>query len=92
MNIDLVQLLYYAGFAVLGWWLRHQGLLRSPAAGTPAPAIPTSPNDRQALIELLKSLLDRLAQAPPAGPAHSGASVFHVPIEVAASPRQPEGK
>jgi len=57
-DIDLVQLLYYAGFAVLGWWLRHQGLLRTPNS-TPTPALPAASNDRQALLELLKSLLDR---------------------------------
>jgi hypothetical protein len=85
MNVDLIQLLYYAGFAVLGWWLRSQGLIRTPAK-TPAP---TPPSDREALLELLKSLLDRLAQAPAAG--NPNASVFHVPIEVAASPR-PESK
>lgn len=91
MNVDLIQLLYYAGFAVLGWWLRSQGLLRTPVK-TPAPSTPAAPADREALLELLKSLLDRLAQAPAASPINPAASVFHVPIEVAASARQPEGK
>lgn len=90
MNIDLVQLLYYAGFALLGWWLRHRGLL----APSPAPAGPAAsgapPADRQALLELLKSLLDHLAQPTPASPPNPTASVFHVPIEVAASPKQPQ--
>ena len=81
MTLDLAQLLYYAGFAVLGWWLRHRGLLGPSPGPAPAPA----PADKQALVELLKSLLDRLAQAPP--PANPSAGVFHVPIEVAAGPR-----
>lgn len=80
MTIDVLQILYYAGFAVLGWWLRHRGLIGPTLAPTPTPA------DRQALIELLKSLLDRLAQAP--SPAvNPSAGVFHVPIEVAAGSR-----
>ena len=86
MTLDVVQMLYYAGFAVLGWWLRHRGVLGGDPAPAPAPAVP---NDRQALLDLLKSLLDRLAQAPAGGPANPAASVFHVPIEVAASPKAP---
>lgn len=82
MNIDLVQLLYYAGFALLGWWLRHQGLLKTPP---PTPA----PMDQKAIIELLKALLDRLLQAPSNAESSSPATVFHVPVEVAATTKQP---
>lgn len=88
MNVDLLQLLYYAGFALLGWFLRHQGLLQTPARPVPL-APPALPIDQKVLIDLLKSLLDRLVQPPsePTPPAPS--AVFHVPIEVAATPRTP---
>jgi hypothetical protein len=86
MTIDLVQLLSYAGFAALGWWLRHQGWLAPAAAGPPAAATST---DLQALLNVLKSLIERGAQAPAAG-GNAPASVFHVPIEVAASPKAPQ--
>jgi hypothetical protein len=85
MSVDLLQLLYYAGFALLGWWLRHQGVL------SPKPAIPSPLSvDPKGLVELLKALLDRLAQQPPAV-APPGATTFHVPIEIAASAKQPAG-
>lgn len=52
MNVDLIQVLYYAGFAMLGWWLRHRGWMK-----------PTTPSgDPKELTEVLKMLLDRLAQ------------------------------
>lgn len=89
MNIDLVQLAYYAGFALLGWWLRHQGLLKTPA--TPiAPPVPAAPTDQKALVEFLKTLLDRLLQAPAPLPENPAATtVFHVPVEVAATAKNP---
>jgi hypothetical protein len=89
MNVELMQLLYYAGFAVLGWWLRHRGILAPPATpgggATPAPA---GPADQEVLIDLLKGLLDRLIQAP-AGPGQPNAPghVITVPFEVAATPK-----
>lgn len=86
MNVDLVQLVYYAGFALLGWWLRHQGLLKAPAS----PVVPPAPADQKALVELLKTLLDRLLQAPAAVPENPAATtVFHVPVEVAATAKNP---
>jgi hypothetical protein len=88
MSIDVIQILYYAGFALLGWWLRHQGIT---LPGVPAPSTPTTPSngpDQRALVELLKSLLDRLA-APAPSPANTG-NVVHVPIEVAANVKQPQ--
>ena len=87
MSIDLLQMLYYAGFALLGWWLRHQGVLGPSAKPSSPPALPMDP---KGLVELLKALLDRLAQQPPA-PAPPGATTFHVPIEIAASAKQPAG-
>lgn len=87
MNIDLVQLVYYAGFALLGWWLRHQGLLKTPPIGPPAPA---GTPDQKALVELLKTLLDRLLQTPAPLPENPAATtVFHVPVEVAATAKNP---
>lgn len=89
MSIDIVQLAYYAGFALLGWWLRHQGLLKSPASPSVPPA-PAAPTDQKALVELLKSLLDRLLQAPAPAPENPTATtVFHVPVEVAATTKSP---
>jgi hypothetical protein len=87
MTVDLLQMLYYAGFALLGWWLRHQGVL-GPSAKPATP--PPLSMDPKGLVELLKALLERLSQQPSA-PAAPGAATFHVPIEIAASPRQPSG-
>lgn len=89
MNVELMQLLYYAGFAVLGWWLRHRGILgpRTGPNGGPAPA-PAGPVDQKVLIDLLKGLLDRLVQAPPApGQPNAPGHVITVPFEVAATPK-----
>ena len=91
MSVDALQLLFYAGFTVLGWWLRHQGVpmpAPGPTTPTPAPAI-----GQGALIELLKAFLDRLGQppAPPPAPSAPNAAVFHVPIEVAAGAKPPAG-
>lgn len=86
MSVDLLQLLYYAGFAVLGWWLRHRGVL----GPSDKPLTLPPPVDAKGLVEILKALLDRLAQQPPA-PAAPGAATFHVPIEIAASAKQPTG-
>lgn len=87
MSVDLIQILYYAGFALLGWWLRHRGIAL-PSVPAPAPT-PSSQPDQRALVELLKSLLDRLA-APPASPPANTGNVVHVPIEVAANVKQPQ--
>ncbi len=88
MNADLVQYVLYAAFAALGWWLRHKGILgpRSTTPVTPAGAI-----NQQLVIDLLKSLLDRLTTmpAPPPAPTPSqpAAHVITVPFEVAARPK-----
>ena len=60
-----------------------------PATKPVGPA-PPWPADPRGLIELLKALLDRLAQQPPAS-APPAAATFHVPIEIAASPKPPPG-
>ena len=94
MNADLIQYAFYAGFAILGWWLRHQGLL-APRNGAPAPSAPAPASgsvDQKVVIDLLKSLLDRLT-TPPATPTTAPAPgqptghVITVPFEVAATPR-----
>jgi hypothetical protein len=90
MSIDVLQILYYVGFAALGWWLRHQGFIAPGPTPTPTPT--PAPLDQGTLIELLKTLLDRLAApskpAPLATPPATG-NVVHVPIEVAANVKQP---
>ena len=88
MTVDMIQLLYYAGFALLGWWLRHQGITlpSTPPASPPAPS--NTPN-QQVLIDLLKSLLDRLAPPSVPQPLVTTGNVVHVPIEVAANVKQP---
>jgi hypothetical protein len=88
MAIDLVQVVSYVGFALLGWWLRHQGLTLPGSTPAPAPAA-ASPFDQKALIELLKTLLDRLAAPPSATPSAPSGNVVHVPIEVATNVKQP---
>jgi hypothetical protein len=50
MTLDFVQLLYYAAFALLGWYLRHKGFL------TPGPVSPAN----QTILDLLKALLEKL--------------------------------
>jgi hypothetical protein len=87
MSIDMIQLAYYAGFALLGWWLRHQGVALPSTPASPPPA-PTNAPNQQVLIDLLKSLLDRLA--PPATPPAAAGNIVHVPIEVAANVKQPQ--
>lgn len=90
MTVDMIQLLYYAGFALLGWYLRHRGIALPSAPTPPSPATLTPSNtpNQQVLIDLLKSLLDRLAvPATPAAPI--AGNVVHVPIEVAANVKQP---
>jgi hypothetical protein len=93
MTVDMIQLAYYAGFAVLGWWLRHQGvaLPGTPVSPPATPAAPTNTPNQQVLIDLLKSLLDRLAPPAPSTPTPPvvTGNIVHVPIEVAANVKQP---
>jgi hypothetical protein len=86
MTIDLIQLLYYAGFAVLGWYLRHRGI--ALPSNTPAPA-PSNGPDQTVLLDLLKALLDRLSPPPSPPQLPIAGNVVHVPIEVAANVKQP---
>lgn len=86
MTIDLVQLGYYAAFALLGWWLSRRGLPTAPVS--PSPAAAPLLLDQQTLVALLKALMDRMAQ-PVAGAGFGGSNVFHVPIEVSANPKAP---
>lgn len=95
MTLDVIQLAYYAGFALLGWWLSKRGLLPSMPAAQSATTPATNPAlaaslDQPTLVALLKAVLSNGPQ--PATTAPGGASnVIHVPIEVSASPKQPVG-
>lgn len=92
MTVDMIQLAYYAGFALLGWWLRHQGIAVPSTPATPAsptPAAPSNTPNQQVLIDLLKSLLDRLAPPATPTPPPIAGNIVHVPIEVAANVKQP---
>ena len=64
MSPEVIQLLFYAGFTILGWWLRHKGFA---APSIPAPEIkpgPTSPTGghvtEEAVLAMLKSLLEKI--------------------------------
>jgi hypothetical protein len=74
MSAEILQFLYYAGFAVLGWWLRHKGILgpRSTPNGGAAPAL-TGLGDQKVVIDLLKALLERLSQSPAGAPPATSA-------------------
>jgi hypothetical protein len=90
MSIDMVQLAYYAGFTLLGWWLRHQGIALPSTSTTTAAAPSNTASNQQVPIDLLTSLLDRLVPpATPTPPATTG-NIVHVPIEVAANVKQPQ--
>jgi hypothetical protein len=75
MNPEVVQLLWYAGFTVLGYFLRHVGggvipitpILPVPGPA-PAPVPPTIPADHPLLVNLstLLAQLTKLLTSPPA--------------------------
>ncbi len=70
MNPEIIQLLFYAGFGIVGWWLRHKGILapggpalpQPPGPSVPAPARPAGPISQEVLIEILKAVIDKLGQ------------------------------
>ena len=79
MSPEVMQLLYLAGAAAVGWFLRHRGL----GASDPTPAVPTLPPNWQPnfklagphpVLDVMSNwILDQLAQAlknapPPALP------------------------
>jgi hypothetical protein len=75
MNPEVVQLLWYAGFTVLGYFLRHVGggvvpitPLFPPPGPAPAPVLPAIPADHPLLVNL-STLLAQLAKLLPTPPA-----------------------
>ncbi|MGE3805705.1 MAG: hypothetical protein AB7K24_13595 [Gemmataceae bacterium] len=85
----MIELLYYLGFAFLGWWLRSQGLAAGQAPGKPPAAIQSVPLDRDMLLAILKMLLERQGLQLPGAPGIGPGTIFHVPVEVSASPKAP---
>jgi hypothetical protein len=67
MTPELVQLAFYAGFTLLGWFLRHKGIA-APATPVAAPVITPVSNGghvtEAAVLQMLESLLAKLN--PPA--------------------------
>lgn len=65
MTPELIQLAFYAGFTVLGWWLRHKGLA-APAVPVAPPAITPANTGghvtEATLLQVLESLLAKLNQ------------------------------
>ncbi len=63
MTPELVQLAFYAGFTLLGWFLRHKGVA-APAAPIAPPVItPASTGGHvteAAVLQMLESLLAKL--------------------------------
>lgn len=63
MTPEIIQLAFYAGFTLLGWWLRHKGVA--------APTVPVAPPvispgatgghvTEAAVLQMLESLLAKL--------------------------------
>ena len=67
MSAEIMQLLFYAGFTLLGWWLRHKGLA-APSNPVPPPVIsPASTGGHgteATLLQVLESLLTKLNAQP----------------------------
>jgi hypothetical protein len=64
MTPELVQLAFYAGFTLLGWFLRHKGIA-APAAPPVAPPVITPASTgghvtEAAVLQMLESLLAKL--------------------------------
>jgi hypothetical protein len=67
MSPEIMQLLFYAGFTVLGWWLRHRGLAAPANPVTPPVITPASTGGHvteATLLQLLESLLTKLNAQP----------------------------
>jgi hypothetical protein len=67
MSAEIIQLAFYAGFTILGWWLRHKGLA-APANPVTPPAITPSATGghvtEAAVLQMLESLLAKLNPQP----------------------------
>jgi hypothetical protein len=71
MTPELVQLAFYAGFTVLGWWLRHKGVAAPSVPVAPPVITPASTGGHvteAAVLQMLESLLAKLnPQTIPSG-------------------------
>ncbi len=70
MSAEIIQLLFYAGFTLLGWWLRHKGVAAPTNPMTPPVITPASTGGHvteATLLQVLESLLAKL-NAQPSGP------------------------
>ena len=71
MTPELVQLAFYAGFTILGWWLRHKGVAAPSAPIAPPIITPASTGGHvteAAVLQMLESLLAKLnPQTIPSG-------------------------
>jgi hypothetical protein len=67
MSAEIMQLIFYGGFTVLGWWLRHKGLAAPTNPITPPVITPSSTGGHvteATLLQVLESLLAKLNAAP----------------------------
>jgi hypothetical protein len=67
MSAEIMQLLFYAGFTLLGWWLRHKGLAVPSNPVTPPVITPASTGGHvteATLLQVLESLLTKLNAQP----------------------------
>jgi hypothetical protein len=70
MTPELVQLAFYAGFTLLGWFLRHKGIAAPTAPVAPPVITPAATGGHvteAAVLQMLESLLAKLN--PPAANA-----------------------
>jgi hypothetical protein len=67
MSAEIMQLLFYAGFTLLGWWLRHKGLAAPSNPVTPPVITPASTGGHvteATLLQVLEALLAKLNAQP----------------------------
>ncbi len=71
MTPELIQLAFYAGFTILGWWLRHKGVAAPSVPVAPPVITPASTGGHvteAAVLQMLESLLAKLnPQTIPSG-------------------------
>jgi hypothetical protein len=67
MSAEIMQLIFYGGFTVLGWWLRHKGLAAPNNPITPPVITPASTSGHvteATLLQVLELLLAKLNATP----------------------------
>jgi len=67
MSAEIMRLLFYGGFTLLGWWLRHKGLAAPSNPVTPPVITPASTGGHvteATLLQVLESLLTKLNAQP----------------------------